>query len=51
MGATNVLFRQRMYNELDALVDETDIDMKNNDELRKQLQLTTADLRFVDYIV
>jgi hypothetical protein len=28
-------------------VDETSIDLKQNEALRKQLQLSTADLRFV----
>ncbi len=32
-------------------MDETNIDLKQNDTLKKQLQLTTADLRFVDYLI
>lgn len=51
IGATNVLFKQRLYDDLDAFIDETDIDLKSNEQLKKQLQLTTADLRFVDYII
>jgi hypothetical protein len=51
IGATNVLFKQRLYEDLDAFVDELDIDLKNNEQLKKQLQLTTADLRFADYII
>ena len=51
IGATNILFKQRLYDELDAFIDETDIDLRQNDQLKKQLQLTTADLRFADYII
>ena len=51
IGATNILFKQRLYDDLDAFVDEIDIDFKNNEQLKKQLQLTTADLRFADYII
>ena len=51
IGATNILFKQRLYDELDAFVDETDIDLKQNEQLKKQLQLTTADIRFADYIL
>ncbi len=51
IGATNVLFKQRLYDELDAFVDETNIDLKQNEILKKQLQLTTADLRFSDYLI
>lgn len=47
IGATNVLFKQRLYDDLDAFIDEADIDFKNNEVLKKQLQLTTADLRCV----
>lgn len=51
IGATNALFKQRLYDDLDAFIDETDVDMRGNETLRKQLQLTTADLRFADYII
>jgi hypothetical protein len=51
IGATNILFKQRLYEELDAFIDETEVDLKQNDQLKKQLQLTTADIRFVDYII
>lgn len=51
IGATNILFKQRLYEELDAFVDETEIDLKQNEQLKKQLQLTTADIRFADYII
>lgn len=47
IGATNVLFKQRLYDDLDAFVDETDVDLKGNEVLKKQLQLTTADLRLI----
>jgi len=51
IGATNILFKQRLYDDIDVFIDETTIDMKQNDSLKKQLQLTTADLRFADYII
>lgn len=51
VGATNALFKQRLYDDLDAFVDETDVDLRGNETLKKQLQLTTADLRFADYII
>jgi hypothetical protein len=51
IGATNVLFKQRLYDDVDAFIDELDIDMHGNEALKKQLQLTTADLRFIDFIV
>jgi hypothetical protein len=51
IGATNALFKQRLYDDLDAFIDEMDIDFHGNEQLKKQLQLTTADLRFIDFIV
>lgn len=51
IGATNILFKQRLYDDLDVFIDETNIDTKQNDSLKKQLQLSTADLRFADYII
>ena len=51
IGATNVLFKQRLYDDIDVFVDETSIDMKQNEQLKRQLQLTTADLRFADYLI
>ena len=51
VGATNVLFKQKrqLY---DVLVDIDAGRIECHDmELRKQLHLTTEDLRFVDYIV
>lgn len=51
IGATNILFKQRLYDDLDAFIDETDVDFRGNETLKKQLQLTTADLRFTDYII
>jgi hypothetical protein len=51
IGATNALFKQRLYDDVDAFVDELDIDLRGNESLKKQLQLTTADLRFIDFIV
>lgn len=50
IGATNILFKQRLYDDLDAFIDELDIDLRGNETLKKQLQLTTADLRFIDFI-
>ena len=51
VGATNILFKQRLYEELDAFIEESDVDLRNNEVLKKQLQLTTADIRFADYII
>lgn len=50
-GATNVLFKQKR-NLVDAIVeiDDSKIEIWDND-LRKQLHLTTEDLRFADYLV
>jgi hypothetical protein len=45
IGATNALFKQRLYDDIDAFVDEVDVDLKANEALKKQLQLSTADLR------
>ncbi len=50
VGATNFLFKQRLQQDLDVLVEPNQIFILNND-LKKQLQLTTTDLRFADYIV
>lgn len=46
IGATNALFKQRLYDDIDAFVDEVDVDLKANETLKKQLQLSTADLRY-----
>lgn len=51
IGATNILFKQRLYDDLDAFIDDSEIDLKNNENLKKILQLTTADLRFTDYLI
>lgn len=51
IGATNILFKQRLYDDLDAFIDDCEIDLKNNENLKKILQLTTADLRFTDYLI
>lgn len=50
IGATNFLFKQRLTSEIDVIIDEQQIEIKN-EQLKKDLQLTTADLRFADYIV
>ncbi len=49
IGATNFLFKQRLQPDLDALIETNQILIVNN-SLKKQLQLTTADLRFADYL-
>ncbi|KAJ8010878.1 hypothetical protein DPEC_G00079720 [Dallia pectoralis] len=50
-GATNVLFRQQRHLS-DAIVDVEEAKIQIGDpELRKLLSLTTADLRFADYLV
>uniref|UniRef100_A0A2C9M2W2 UDENN domain-containing protein n=1 Tax=Biomphalaria glabrata TaxID=6526 RepID=A0A2C9M2W2_BIOGL len=51
LGATNILFKQRRQ-LLDAFVEVTEgkVDIRDK-ELVKQLSLTTADLRFADYLV
>lgn len=51
IGATNALFKQRLYDDIDVFVDEATIDLKQNEVLKKQLQLSTADLRFADYLL
>ena len=51
IGATNALFKQRLLDDVDAFIDEIDIDLRGGDSLKKQLQLSTADLRFIDFIV
>jgi len=50
IGATNFLFKQRLLSELDVVVDAVSVDVRS-ETLKKQLSLTTADLRFADYIV
>lgn len=51
VGATNVLFKQKRQLS-DVLVDIENVKIECQDvELRKQLHLTTEDLRFADYIV
>lgn len=50
-GATNILFRQQRHLS-DAVVDVEEARISIQDpELRKLLSLTTADLRFADYLV
>ncbi|GAB1603474.1 late secretory pathway protein AVL9 homolog, partial [Argonauta hians] len=51
IGATNILFKQRKH-LTDVVVEVNDgrIDFHDN-ELKKQLNLTTADLRFADFLV
>ncbi|XP_019110057.2 late secretory pathway protein AVL9 homolog [Larimichthys crocea] len=50
-GATNILFRQQRHLS-DAIVDVDEAGIQIQDpELRKILSLTTADLRFADYLV
>ena len=51
IGATNALFKQRLYDDIDAFVDEVDVDLKTNETLKKQLQLSTADLRLIDIFI
>ncbi|KAK6165935.1 hypothetical protein SNE40_022741 [Patella caerulea] len=51
IGATNILFKQRK-NLLDAIVEIEEGKIEIHDkELQKHLHLTTADLRFGEYIV
>uniref|UniRef100_A0A672GC32 UDENN domain-containing protein n=1 Tax=Salarias fasciatus TaxID=181472 RepID=A0A672GC32_SALFA len=50
-GATNILFRQQRHLS-DAIVEVEEARIQIQDpELRKTLALTTADLRFADYLV
>ncbi|TRY94165.1 hypothetical protein DNTS_021010 [Danionella cerebrum] len=50
-GATNILFRQQRHLS-DAVVDVDEAQILIHDpELRKMLSLSTADLRFADYLV
>ncbi|XP_062297677.1 late secretory pathway protein AVL9 homolog [Scomber scombrus] len=50
-GATNILFRQQRHLS-DAIVEVEEARVQIHDpELRKILSLTTADLRFADYLV
>ncbi|XP_068604063.1 late secretory pathway protein AVL9 homolog [Brachionichthys hirsutus] len=50
-GATNILFRQQRHLS-DAVVDVDEVGIQIQDpELRRTLSLTTADLRFIDYVV
>ncbi|XP_026218421.1 late secretory pathway protein AVL9 homolog isoform X2 [Anabas testudineus] len=50
-GATNILFRQQRHLS-DAIVEVEEARIQIHDpELRKILNLTTADLRFADYVV
>lgn len=51
VGATNILFKQKRQLS-DVLVDIENMKIECQDiDLRKQLHLTTEDLRFADYIV
>lgn len=51
IGASNVLFRQKKHN-LDVIVEDDETRIHVSDaELRRQLQLTTADLRFANELV
>lgn len=50
-GATNILFRQQKHLS-DAVIDIEEAGIQTHDpELRKLLNLTTADLRFADFLV
>ncbi|XP_041045322.1 late secretory pathway protein AVL9 homolog [Carcharodon carcharias] len=50
-GATNILFRQQKHLS-DAVIDIEEAAIQTHDpELRKLLNLTTADLRFADFLV
>ncbi|KAM6900403.1 late secretory pathway protein AVL9 homolog [Xenentodon cancila] len=50
-GATNILFRQQRHLS-DAVIEVEEAQIQIQDpELRKMLSLTTADLRFADYVV
>uniref|UniRef100_UPI00398EEA68 late secretory pathway protein AVL9 homolog isoform X2 n=1 Tax=Pristiophorus japonicus TaxID=55135 RepID=UPI00398EEA68 len=50
-GATNILFRQQKHLS-DAVIDIAEAAVQTHDpELRKLLNLTTADLRFADFLV
>ncbi|XP_059501753.1 late secretory pathway protein AVL9 homolog isoform X2 [Stegostoma tigrinum] len=50
-GATNILFRQQKHLS-DAVIDIEEAAIQTHDpELRKVLNLTTADLRFADFLV
>ncbi|XP_058796005.1 late secretory pathway protein AVL9 homolog isoform X2 [Phymastichus coffea] len=51
VGATNVLFKQKKQ-LIDVLIEAESARIEANDpELRRQLHLTTEDLRFADYVV
>ncbi|EZA52975.1 hypothetical protein DMN91_009118 [Ooceraea biroi] len=51
VGATNVLFKQKKQ-LIDVLVEVENTRIETTDpELRRQLHLTTEDLRFADYVV
>ncbi|CAK9828101.1 Late secretory pathway protein AVL9 homolog [Anthophora retusa] len=51
VGATNVLFKQKKQ-LIDVLVEVENTRIETSDpELRRQLHLTTEDLRFADYVV
>jgi len=51
VGASNILFKQKRH-LVDVIVEVSDGNIDIQDaELRKQLVLTTADLRFADYLV
>ncbi|RWS14232.1 late secretory pathway protein AVL9-like protein [Dinothrombium tinctorium] len=49
IGATNYLFKQKK-NLFDVIIDESKIEI-NDQNLRKQLELSTEDLRFADFLV
>lgn len=50
IGASNILFKSRLQNDLDVIIDNDKIEILN-DRAKKLLQLTTADLRFADYLL
>ncbi|CAK9796481.1 Late secretory pathway protein AVL9 homolog [Anthophora plagiata] len=51
VGATNVLFKQKKQ-LIDVLIEVENTRIETSDpELRRQLHLTTEDLRFADYVV
>lgn len=51
IGTSNILFRQKRQ-IMDVLIDIENVSIETHDQdLRRQLTLTTEDLRFVDFVV
>lgn len=51
IGASNVLYRQKR-NLIDVLVDVQNVSIETGDEgLKRSLQPSTEDLRFIDYVM